>query len=174
MPSVLPPRRSGPLRHDRRRNAAPRTKLPFHFRPHRFRPLHHILQNLVDHILLKNPQIPVALQIFLQRFQLQATFVRHIANRQHSKIRQPGLRTHRRKFRIIHHNLITRKLVRPGLNLRKLRVQTSSCVLRRITRRFTHETIVAFDRNASRVARPASNQYLASRVSVYVSRLAQW
>ena len=79
---TLSPLRSRPLRHNRRRNPAPRTKFPSHLRPHRLRPLHHILHHLVDDILLKNPQIPVALQILLQRFQLQAVFIRHISNRQ--------------------------------------------------------------------------------------------
>src|SRR5579864_1833827 len=58
--------RPWPPRDDRRRDPAPRTKFASHLGPHRPRPLHHIFQHLVDDVLLKDPQIAVALQILLQ------------------------------------------------------------------------------------------------------------
>src|SRR5580658_5014956 len=125
--------RPRPLRHYRRRNSSPRTEIPFHLSPHRPRPAHHIFQHAVHNVLLKNSQIAVRLQIFLVRFQLETNFVRPVTQRDHTKIRQSRLWTHRRKLRIVNHNLISRKLVRPGLNFRKLRVQPSSSVLRRVT-----------------------------------------
>ncbi len=50
--------------HDRRDPSA-WTKFAFHLRPHRLSPAHYVVQDPVDDVLLKNPQIAVALQILL-------------------------------------------------------------------------------------------------------------
>src|SRR5579864_4142904 len=64
--------------------------------------------------------------------------VRHVMNLERPKIRQPRFRAHRRELRIIDNDFVSRKLVGPGLNLRKLGVKAGSRVLRRVTRRFRH------------------------------------
>src|SRR5690348_15470304 len=136
--------RSGPPRHDRRRDPAPRTELPPHLRPDRLCPLHHVFQHLVHNILLKDSQIPVALQILFQGLQLKTILIGHVTDIQNSKIRQPGFGTHRRKLRIIDENLVARKLVRPSLNGGKFIIEPRGSVLRRITWRIRHTSILSF------------------------------
>src|SRR5437879_5755582 len=98
-------------------------------------------------------------------------FVWHVVDGQHSKIRQPRFRTDGSKLWIVDHNLVSRKLVGPGLNLWKLRVETGGRMFRGITGRSSHVTIVAFAQNAAEAVPPASNQYRAWRVLLYLSRL---
>ena len=133
--ALLP--RPRPARHNCRGDPAARTKLSSNLRPHRLHPLHHILEHLIDHVLLKNPKIAVGLQILLQGFQLKAILVRHVTDVQHSKIRQPGFRTHRRELRIVDNDLVSRKLVRPSLDLGKPCIKTGGGMLRCVSRRRT-------------------------------------
>src|SRR5262249_46351584 len=86
--SLLRPRPPG---HNGRRNPAAWTKLAPHLRPCRLRPLHYVLEDLVDHVFLENPEVAVALQIFLQRLQFKTELVWHVLNLEHAEIRQPGL-----------------------------------------------------------------------------------
>lgn len=174
MGSTLPPVRARPLHHNRGRNPAPRPKLPFHFRPHWLRPLHHVLQNLVYDVLLEDSKITVGLQILLQRLQLQTALVRHVTDGQYAKVGKPGLRAHRRELRVIDHNLVPRKLVGPRLNLGELRVETREGVLSRITRRFTHATIVAFARRRTRRHAPRIKPDTVLGASLRVLSSPEW
>ena len=151
--------RSGPARHNRRRDSTSRTKLAPHLRPHRLRPFHNVFQHLVHNILLKNSQAPIALQILFQSLQLKAILIRHVTDIQKSKIRQPRLRAHRRKLRIIHNNLVAGKLVRPSLNGGKFIIEPRGSVLRRITRQFRHASILSVP---SSIGPPAETQLATS------------
>ena len=124
--------RPWPARHDGRRNSSSRTELSPHLGPHRLGPLHDVFENLIHHIFLKDSQVAIALQIFLQRLQFEAMLVGHVADVQYAKIGQPGLRTHRSELGIVHHDLVSRKLIRPSLDLGKLRVESSGGVLRSV------------------------------------------
>src|SRR5581483_3509204 len=119
-PHLLRPRIS---RRHHRRNPAPRPKVPLHLRPHRVGRLHHVVQHLVHNVLLEDPQIAVREQVLLQRLQLQTPLARHIPDQQRAKVRQPRLRAHARKLRVIDQNLVLGKLIPPGLNRRKLSIQ---------------------------------------------------
>lgn len=55
--------RSRPSRFYNRRNASSRPEIADNMRPHRIACLHHILQNLVDDVLLKYAEIAVAEQV---------------------------------------------------------------------------------------------------------------
>jgi antitoxin HigA-1 len=57
--------RPRPARHHDRRNPSSRTEVTLYFRPFGLCPAHHVLQNLVDNVLLENSQVTVALQVFL-------------------------------------------------------------------------------------------------------------
>ncbi len=116
--------RSRPARFHHRRNTSPRTEHSLHFSPYRTRASHHIFQHPVNDIFLENPQVPIDVQIFLERLQFETDLIRHVADRNHTKIRQPGFRAHRCELRILDHNFVTRKLVGPGLDVGKRRVQS--------------------------------------------------
>ena len=102
------------------RNSAPRPKVPNNFRPHRISRLHHIVQNLVYDVLLKNPQVPVHEQILLQALQFHALLARHVADRDPAEVGQAGLGAHTGKLRVVYKDLVGGKLVLPSLNGRKL------------------------------------------------------
>ena len=132
----------GPPRNDRRPNSPPRPEHSLHLRPHRIASLHHVLKYLIHNVFLEDSQVPVAEQILLQRLQFQALLPRHIPDRQHPKIRQPRLRAHRGQFRVVNQNLVPRKLVLPGLNSRKRKVQPRRRMIIRITWFQSHVPIV--------------------------------
>src|SRR5215469_3899292 len=98
--------RSRPLRYDGCRNPAARSELSANFGPDWLRPLHDIIEDLIDHVFLKNPQVPVALQILFERLQFQAILVGHVADVDHTKIGQPSFWTHRGELRIIDYDLV--------------------------------------------------------------------
>ena len=97
---------------------------PLHHGPHWVARLHHIFQHLVHNVLLENTEISVTEKVLLQRLQLQASFARHVADGELSEIRQSSLWTNRCQLRIVNLNLVAGKLVLPGLNRRKSKVQS--------------------------------------------------
>src|SRR5438552_7947176 len=105
---------------------------------------HYIFEHAIDDVLLKNSQVAVGEQVFLQRLQLQADLVGHVTDLQCPEIRQPGHGTYRSEFRDINDNFIGRKLVRPGLNGGECCVESRFGVLRSVTRP-GHADIVAGD-----------------------------
>ena len=113
-----------------------------HYRPHRVRRLHHVFQNLVDDVLLKNSQIAIAEQVLLERFKLQAAFPGHVADGEHAEIRQAGLGTNRCQFRIIDCDLVAGKLIFPRLDGRKLVIQSGLGVVVGIAGLWCHPFIV--------------------------------
>lgn len=56
----------------------------------RGRNLNQILQNPVDGIFVENPHVPVALDVKLERFQLDALLIRDVVDFDDGKIRQAG------------------------------------------------------------------------------------
>src|SRR5436305_2006020 len=68
-------------RFHRGRNSAAWTKFSAYHAPHRFRRAHYAVEHAVDDVLLEDAEIAISLQIFFQRLQLHAVFVRHVANR---------------------------------------------------------------------------------------------
>src|SRR5579883_323664 len=107
-----------------RRQTAARRELSNHRRLDGLGGLHDVAQHAVDDILLENAQIAEREQVHFVRLQLEAEAVGHIAEHQLAEIRQPGLRADRGELR--HHNLdfVIGILVRPGLDLRQLRVHS--------------------------------------------------
>src|SRR6266568_6312965 len=137
-----------PLRDHYRRNSTARAEIPFDLRPDRSGPPDHVFEHLVDDVLLKNAEVAVRLQIFFERFEFQAGFVRHIAEGDHAEVRQAGFRTYRSEFRVIDYDLVSGKLVGPGFDFRKFGVQSGFGVLRRVAWLLGHNFIVISDARA--------------------------
>jgi len=70
----------------------------------------------IHRILVKNAEIPVSQEVSLQRFQLEAKFIRTVANRDRAEIRQAGLRTDRSEFGRGDRDFVTGKLIRPAFD----------------------------------------------------------
>src|ERR1017187_10238284 len=98
-----------PASHHQRTQPTARTELSAHLAPHRPRGLHHVLKNPVRDVLLKDSQVAVFVDVFLQRLQLQAELARLVANSDGAEVRQPGLGTHRGKFRNVDLDLVAGK-----------------------------------------------------------------
>src|SRR5262249_39304267 len=109
---------------DSRADSASRTEVALHNCPLRFCRFDHVFKYLIDDVLLKNPQIAITVQILFERLQLQTELLWHVPNGDHTEIGKAGLGTHRGKLRYVDDDLIGRKLVWPGLNIRKAEVQT--------------------------------------------------
>src|SRR6185312_11520790 len=95
--------------------------------------------------LLENSQVAIAEQVFLPGFKFKTALARHVSQRDRAKVGQTGFRTHRSKLRIIDHDLVGGKLIRPGFNGRKVKIEPRLCVLVRITRNWRHTSILRLD-----------------------------
>src|SRR5579872_1781169 len=91
--------------------------------------LHHILENSIDDVLLKDAEVAIGERVHLQRFQLQAKLVRHVAQRQLAVIGKSRLGTNRGELRHHDFDFITGILVLPGLDRRQLGVYAGARVL---------------------------------------------
>jgi hypothetical protein len=116
---------SRPARFHRGSNSTTRTKDAFYNRRFRPRRAYHVLQHPVHDVFLEDAEIAIFLQIFFQRFQLQAQLIRDVAHLEHAEIRKPGLGTHRSEFRNIDDNFVIGELVGPGIDFGKAVVQPS-------------------------------------------------
>ena len=101
--------------------AAARCKFAAHHAANRACRGHDVAQNAVHRVLIKNPQIPVRQQIKFQRLQFQALPARFVFNRNGPIVRHPRLRANRSVLGKPGRDRITRKLVRPGIQLGKRR-----------------------------------------------------
>lgn len=68
--------------------------------------------------------------------------VGHVANSDHSEIGEASFWADGREFRIVYHNFVAGKLIRPGFNLGESEVQAGSGMLRRVAGSVRHESIV--------------------------------
>src|SRR5579871_1133499 len=81
--------------------------------------LHHVGQEPIHDILLKDAEVPIGQHVHLERLQLQAQTIRHIAQRQFAMIRQAGLGADGGELRQYDFDLISGILILPGLDLRQ-------------------------------------------------------
>jgi hypothetical protein len=78
---------------------------------------------MVDDVFLKDAQVAIVQQIFLERFQLQAQLARHVTDFQHAKIRQAGFWADGGELRHVNQDFISGKLVGPGIDFREVMVE---------------------------------------------------
>jgi hypothetical protein len=131
-----------PTGNHNRGNSAARTKVAFHFCPHWTSPTDNILEHLIDNIFLEDSETAVGLQIFFQGFQFEAALLRHVADGDHTKVRQAGFGTDGSELWIVDHDLVTGKLVCPGFDLRELGVQSGLGVLLGVALLLRHENLL--------------------------------
>ena len=77
-------------------------------------------QYFVDRVFIEDPEIAVSMNIDLERFEFQAMLIRDVRQFDGSKIWQAGLGTNGRVFGNFNGNLVSRKLVWPCFQSRKL------------------------------------------------------
>src|SRR5262249_8140805 len=133
--STNPPRPSGTpfvSCRDQRSEAAARGKVADHGSTDRFRRCHHVLQDSIGHVLLKDPDIEVCEQVHLVRLQLETQLVRHVAQHDPAEIRKPGFRTDAGELRHHDFDFVISELVRPALDLRQRRIDTAARMFIRV------------------------------------------
>src|SRR5579862_1209320 len=70
--------RPGPAGFNCRADASARPEFSTYHCPHWIASLHHIFEHLVHDVLLENAQVPIAEEIFLERFQFQTSLAGHV------------------------------------------------------------------------------------------------
>ena len=106
------------LRLHNRVNSAARMEFADHFHPTRFAGGHKIVENFIDRRFEKDTLVAKREVVILQRLQLDAYFVRDVANGDRRKIRKTRLRAYRREFWIDMRDLIVTvwEFVREGFD----------------------------------------------------------
>ena len=100
-----------------------------HLAPYGASGFHDILKNEVDDVFLKDAEIAVFVDVFLEGFQLQARLVGDIANPDGAEVGQSRLGTHGGEFGNIDLNLVAGKLIGPAFYRWKLMIQPASGVV---------------------------------------------
>jgi hypothetical protein len=87
-----------------------------------------IVQDSVDGIFVEDAKIPVGVDVHFERFQLKTFFIRHVVQRNGSKVRQVGFRTNRCVLGDLNCNFISLVLIREGLDVRQRYRNAALCV----------------------------------------------
>jgi len=98
------------------RDAAARAEVADDLGPDGIAGFDHIVENLVDDVLLKDTEVAVGEEIFLQRLQLEAGLTGHVADGDAAKVGQAGLGADAGELGIIDENLVGLELVLPCLD----------------------------------------------------------
>jgi len=114
--------------------------------------MHHVVQNLIDHVLLKDPKIAIGLKVLLQRFQFEAQTIRHISNKDRAEIGEAGFGADRGELGVVDEDLVSGKLVGPGFNLGEIVIESGCGMIRSIAWRFCHSGIVPSSLRAAKKA----------------------
>lgn len=98
---------------DCRPNATPRRESGDDLHPTRGRDFHKIIENAVRHVFIERTDVPVRLEIHLQRLQFEASLVGDVADRQCAEIRLTGFGAQGRELRAdrFHHIIAVRERV---------------------------------------------------------------
>ena len=94
-----------------------------HNSPSRFAGFHHVLQNSIHRVFVKNSQIAIGMNIEFERFEFEAGFVWHVVKRDGAEIRQARFGADGRVFRDLNGDFITWKLVGPCFDIRQWHIQ---------------------------------------------------
>ena len=124
------------------RYTAAGAELAAHYSPDRIARFHYVFKDLVDDVFLEDSEVAVAEEIFLERFELEAACAGHVADRERAEVGQAGLGANGGQLGIVDDDFITGKLVLPGLDLRKLKVESGLGVIVGIARLLRHIFIV--------------------------------
>ena len=135
-----------------------------------------VLEDPVDGVLVEDPDVAVRDDVELQRLELQAEPVGHVADRQVPEIRQPRLRADRVVLRDLDGDLVVGILVRPGLDRRKRGVDARRARARRCIRSWDADGIASSGarrrrrRWGCRVSEATHRDLIESRAGVTCAR----
>src|ERR1700685_2860800 len=110
-------------RRNNRRDTAAGTEVALDLSPYGIGRLHHVIEHLVDDVLLKDAEISVAEEILFERLELEALLARHVTDKQRAEIRQPGLGADACELRVVDQDLVFGELIAPRLDRRKVCVE---------------------------------------------------
>jgi hypothetical protein len=133
---------SGPAGFDFGGDAAARAEVAVDDGPHRVAGFHHVFENLINDVFLKYAEIAVAEEVFLERFEFEATGARRVADGEVAEVGQAGFGTNRGQFRVVDDDLVAGKLILPCLDFRKPKIETGFCMIVGIARLLRHVSIV--------------------------------
>ena len=120
-PSLIAGYRADELRGDRGGDAAARGEVADHGHPPGPAGRHQVVEDAVGRGLVEDPLVAEPQQVVLQRLQLEAGRVGHVADADRAEVGQPGLRTHRRELRADDRDLVVPLGPRVGERLERRR-----------------------------------------------------
>src|SRR3954452_17821601 len=90
--------RTRPASFDDRTETAASVEFAAHFAPHRLGGADYIFEHAIDDVLLEDAYVAVSSHVFLERLQLKAIILRHVANPDDAEIRESCFRANGSKF----------------------------------------------------------------------------
>jgi hypothetical protein len=88
-----------------------------------------VFEDLVDDVLLKDAEVAVAVEIFLERFEFEAALAGHVADGENAEVGQAGFGADAGQFGVVDFNLVAGELVAPGFDGGKLEIEAGFGVI---------------------------------------------
>ena len=110
-------------------DAAAGTEVAYYFGPDGVGGFDYVVEDLVDDVFLKDAEVAVGEEIFLERFELEAQFARHVADGEATEVGQTGLGADAGELGVVDEDLVSLELVPPGFDGGELDVEAGFCVV---------------------------------------------
>jgi hypothetical protein len=123
-------------------DAAAGAKDAFDYGPDGVGGFDYVFENLIDDVFLEDAEVAVAVEIFLERFELEAALAGHVADGENAEVGQAGFGADAGQFGVVDFDLIAGKLVAPGFDGGKLKVQAGFGVIVSVAGFCGHSSIV--------------------------------
>jgi hypothetical protein len=110
-------------------DAAARTEVADYFGPDRVAGFDDVIEDLVDDVLLKDAEVAVGEEIFLEGFQLEAGLARHVSDGDAAKVGEAGLGADAGELGVVDEDFVCLELVAPGFDGGKLDAESGLSVV---------------------------------------------
>jgi hypothetical protein len=123
-------------------DAAAGTEVAYYVGPDGVGGFDDVIEDLVDDVFLKDAEVAVDEEVFLERLQLHAFLAGHVTDGEAAEVWKAGLGTDAGELGVVDEDLVGLELVRPGFNCGKLDVEAGLCVVVGVAGGFSGHTAI--------------------------------
>ena len=124
--------RAGVKGFDNSGDSAAGTEVADDFGPDGIAGFNDIVEDLIDDVFLKDAEVTIGEEIFLEGFELEAGLAGHVADGDATEVGQAGLGTDGGELGVVDQDLVGFELIAPGVDRRKFDVEAGFCVVIRV------------------------------------------
>jgi hypothetical protein len=110
-------------------DAAAGTEVADYFGPDRIAGFDYVVEDLVDDVLLKDAEVAIGEEVFLEGFQFKAGLAGHVADGDAAEVGEAGLGAYGGELGVVDQDLVGLELVAPGFNCGEFGVEAGCGVI---------------------------------------------